>query len=401
MVLVTGGSLSQDDVPRLSKQKSIELHYYRGVYTYTDEDCEVLAEVLQATAVLETLHLSDRSVIALKNSKFIKALAKNRTIKTLNFDWARCGDEGAKALAAVLKENTTIENIDLDRNEISDVGAKAFAAALKENDTLQTLNLVRNNISDVGAKALAAALKVNASIQELYLDRNEIGYVGAAALAAALKENITLKQLTLDFNNIREKGGEDILHALQQNGGSPIEYITLYGNKVTPETLTKIGAEINRINNSVRTGGVDEGEVATGGLAGEPNGDDNERPSNKTGQDDNSTERAQLAREKEKESAATTETDIDEPLATVITQLQKKNEELQDELGAKEEVIMEKDELIATKDRELASKNATLKKIGMMANGKDSETNLEGGGREDPQAVKETEQITDREKELQ
>ena len=150
MVFIEGGSLSQEDVPRLAKEKSIQFNQYRGVYTA--KDCEVLAEVLQITTKLETLKLNGASVIALKNSKFIKALAKNSTIKTLDLIRASCGDEGAKALAAVLKENTTIENIDLDGNKISDVGAKAFAAALKENDTLQTLNLDRNQIGVRGQK---------------------------------------------------------------------------------------------------------------------------------------------------------------------------------------------------------------------------------------------------------
>ena len=74
---------------------------------------------------------------------------------------------------------------------------------------------------------------------------------------------------------------------------------------------------------------------------------------------------------------------------------------LHGELVRKGKLIEEKDELIAEQGKDLESMKVILKKIGMMANGKVSETNLEGGGREDPKAVKETEQITDREKELQ
>ena len=74
------GSLSQYDVPRLAEEEGIQITQLGG--RYTDEDWEILAEVLQGTTSLNSLQFDNCSVIALRNSKFIEALAKNHTLST-------------------------------------------------------------------------------------------------------------------------------------------------------------------------------------------------------------------------------------------------------------------------------------------------------------------------------
>ena len=133
-----GDSLSREDVPRLAKENEIKIK----LRSFTDDDCEILTEVLRITTTLEVLDFVGNSVSALQNSKFIEALSKNHTIKLLDMEnGTSYGVEGAKAIAAVLKENSTIENIGL-----------------------------WNNIGDEGVAALSEALKVNSTLQELYLD---------------------------------------------------------------------------------------------------------------------------------------------------------------------------------------------------------------------------------------
>ncbi len=99
--------------------------------TYTEEECEILAEVLQRTTTLEVLQL-DRPT-ALLHEKFRNALGQNRTIKELYLHRSGCGDVGAKALADVLKSNETIELVDLSHNEISDSGTVELGVAFLIN----------------------------------------------------------------------------------------------------------------------------------------------------------------------------------------------------------------------------------------------------------------------------
>jgi len=244
MTFTKGGSLSREDVPRLAKEDEI---YLRN--SITNEDCEILAEVLQITTTLKALDFDGTSVIALQNSKFIEALAKNRTIKLLDLAYCNCSVEGAKGLAAVLKENSTIEKIVWLKDRIGDEGVAALSEALKVNSTLQTLNLCGNDIGDEGAKALAASLKTNKALKELNLDYNNISDDGAVAMGDALKENTTLKTLSLYWNKIGEKGGSAILNALQENRSSSIESINLILNEVSGGTRKKIDKVIERITN--------------------------------------------------------------------------------------------------------------------------------------------------------
>jgi len=77
MAYITCGSLIREDVPRLAKENEIFLRH-----SITNEGCEILAKVLQTTTTLKELVFYDVGVIALKNNKFIEALAKNHTLST-------------------------------------------------------------------------------------------------------------------------------------------------------------------------------------------------------------------------------------------------------------------------------------------------------------------------------
>jgi Ran GTPase-activating protein (RanGAP) involved in mRNA processing and transport len=401
--------MSRKQVAELAEKKELTCeHSTRAGITYTANDWDVLAEVLRTTTTLQKLAFRGQDTrIALQNDKVVAALAKNRSIKEIELCWNVIDHEGAAWLKDTLKSKSkSLTKIGFGHNQISAEGAAALADVLKDNKSLTKIKLANSQIGDEGARALAAALKVNSSLQELHLYGNNISDLGAAAMANALIKNITLKKLWLSSNKIGEKGGKAILNALQQSGNSSIEYIALYWNDVTKETLNKIREEIKRIQKSIKTVADDEGQVpAEEDLEGETHGDDNDRSSDATGQPttidagnvypgDANDEDAQITAERHEDiEAKETVTDTKEQeLQSTITRLQR-------ELVAKDEVISEKDE-------EIASMKAILKKIGVIANGKDNDFNSEGG--EAPQSMRrETESgdrnyfLSQREKELQ
>ena len=160
-MIIGSADLRRGKVAKLANEMTIVIKDGFGKHspTYTDENWDILAEVIRTTASLEKLRFPRGTAIALQNDKVIDALAKNRTIKSLNLWQAYGGDTAAKAVAAILKENTTIEMINLYGNNIKREGAKAIADALKENTSLQRLYIRLNNIDEGGGKQILNALQ--------------------------------------------------------------------------------------------------------------------------------------------------------------------------------------------------------------------------------------------------
>eukprot|EP00986_Skeletonema_menzelii_P016806 scaffold15947_cov140-Skeletonema_menzelii.AAC.3 len=168
-------SLTQKSVIRIGTPFSTNQHNLEQFAT----------NVLSTTSTLTTLQLLDTAT-TLHNESFRKALAQNATITFLNLRHSNCDDEGAIALATILKTNST----------------------------LQTISLNDNRIRDIGAKALAEALEVNRTLEKLYLNDNLVGEEGAMALmdvGSRRGGGRTLLQISLRGNNFEDEEGEEAL----------------------------------------------------------------------------------------------------------------------------------------------------------------------------------------------
>jgi Ran GTPase-activating protein (RanGAP) involved in mRNA processing and transport len=364
-IIDSSDALRTENIATLSSARGIEIVGKDwGSPAYTDENWDILAEVIRSTSSLEKLDFQCGAAFALQNKRVIHALVQNRSIKTLSLFWGGSNDKGAKVVAAILKENSTIEavklynnkitreeaketkitregvkevaealkvnktlrsvdlsrnqigvgaakaianalkvnktlrSVDLSRNQLGVGAAKAIANALKENTSLQSIYLYGNKIGVDGAKAIAEALKDNTCLQSMDLDKNEIGNEGAMAIAGTLKENASLRELYVGWNNICDegakaiaealkantslqelniqgnnigkKGGQHILNALQQIEKSAIKKIDLdYHDEVSDGNQTKINQEIIRIQNRLKSVGVEATE--DGGIQGDKN----------------------------------------------------------------------------------------------------------------------------------
>jgi Ran GTPase-activating protein (RanGAP) involved in mRNA processing and transport len=197
-MFISANALRREKVAELVKQTEIKIRCWDSP-AFTDENWSILAEVIRTTTSLETLSFKFRNaIIALGSDKVVDALAKNRTIKSLDLRKESVGDEGAKVVAAILKENSAIEFVRLGMNMISGEGAKAIADALKKNKTVRHISLSGNNIGVEGAKAIADSLKHNKTLQHIGLSSNGIGDEGAKAIAEALMENTSYKRYILN-----------------------------------------------------------------------------------------------------------------------------------------------------------------------------------------------------------
>jgi Ran GTPase-activating protein (RanGAP) involved in mRNA processing and transport len=234
-----------------------------------------------------------------KYNNLVEGIKKNKTITRLELWGNEIGDDGAKALAAMLEKNKTITTLDLSGNNIVDdviielgracagkknitvvfgnngyynlfklaqgtftgttlnlsynrIGddrAKAIASILKMNKTITKLDLSYDHIRDAAAIAIAEALKVNNTITELDLSRNNIGKDGAIALADALINNTTITELNLEDNKIGKDGAIAIAEALKVN--NTITKLDLSWNNIGDDGAKAIAKAL--INNTTIT----------------------------------------------------------------------------------------------------------------------------------------------------
>mmetsp|Transcript_45033 Transcript_45033/g.133301 ORF Transcript_45033/g.133301 Transcript_45033/m.133301 type:complete len:222 (-) Transcript_45033:77-742(-) len=112
-----------------------------------------------------------------------KALARGAgsTLRTLDLNNVRIGDQGMARIALSLGEDSLLRQLFLAFNAIGPDGMQAIANALLANYALEELDLRDNEAGDEGAVALAGALRKNFALKKLHVARNEIGDAGAKA----------------------------------------------------------------------------------------------------------------------------------------------------------------------------------------------------------------------------
>jgi len=162
---------SDFDFDKLVKKETINLKG-KGL---SDDDLDVLIQVIEQSTVLVALSLSDNQ-LTLSDGKLANAIAKNKSIKRL----------------------------DLFNNKISHQGIKHLADALKQNNTpLKELYLGCNNIGDEGSKYLADMLAINKTLQEIDLSHNSIGTRDSLdRIESILKNRKRKKKKKLNFEEL-------------------------------------------------------------------------------------------------------------------------------------------------------------------------------------------------------
>jgi hypothetical protein len=144
--------------------------------------------ILDMPAVTELhlcwVNLTSEDVEKLANNKILRSLCL-QYINPPPYENEGIHDDGVRALA----RNKTLTTLQLFSNKVSDVGAQALAI----NKTLTSLDLSDNKVKNAGAQALA----FNRTLKKLKLFHNEIGEEGALAF----ERNVTLEYLTFHEND--------------------------------------------------------------------------------------------------------------------------------------------------------------------------------------------------------
>jgi len=133
----------------------------------------------------------------------------------------------AQILSSAIQTSRVVRILDMHCNIIGDDGATAVAAMLKKNRTLTSLNVASCGFGDIGVFQLGEALKKNKSLKILNIGnhslkkedvqfRNTMTDRGARVMADCIKENVGLKKLMMsNLPRITNDGANSLMNAVR------------------------------------------------------------------------------------------------------------------------------------------------------------------------------------------
>ncbi len=186
-------------------------------------DADAVLENVSAVPIAAALH-DNRSLITLTLKQYhmshtcVEALARmlevNTTLSTLEITQCPMDEAHVVFFANTLKQNKSLRQLILRGGRLADEGASALADMLKFNSTLQVLNY-GDRAGDDGCKKIAMALYGNTSLRKLILGNSLMTDTGASALVEMLYINNTLQMLECDeMTNVGDIGQDKLCRAV-------------------------------------------------------------------------------------------------------------------------------------------------------------------------------------------
>lgn len=172
-----------------------------------ENEIQMLFDAIAANGNIEKITLQNTPL----GDKYVKLFAdmyeKHPLLTGIFFKNTGIGDEGAVALAQAVVNKTKaaesegaggeaklLKSIRLNQNHIRNDGAKALAEIVKGGKKLQVFIIAGNEIEDDGMFAVADALAVNESVEKLDVSGNPFSPSGAAALVAVVRNKPMIKE---------------------------------------------------------------------------------------------------------------------------------------------------------------------------------------------------------------
>ena len=182
-----------------------------------DEDgAKAIAYMLKETRTLKIIELNNTNMTSKEFNQLVKGLNLNYTLTEVNIEKNSITE--IETIEQTLNNPTNIISIfNISRNSIGDTGAIKIAEILETNTTLKTLKLGGNKISVSGVKAIASALFINSTLSTLELNDNKLGNDGFKELVKALKLNTNLTEINLESTGCDYKDTELIITMIKSN----------------------------------------------------------------------------------------------------------------------------------------------------------------------------------------
>ncbi|KAK2969454.1 hypothetical protein RJ640_011351 [Escallonia rubra] len=167
-----------------------------------------LSEALAKCPHMKKLDLRDNMFGVEAGLVLSKSLSKHANLTEVYLSYLNLEDEGAIAIADILKETAPLlEVLEMAGNEITAEAAFSLAACIAGKQFLAKLNLAENELKDDGVIKISKALEEgHDELKEVDMSSNSLSRVGAKVLAEVVVKKPRFELLNINVNFISDEG---------------------------------------------------------------------------------------------------------------------------------------------------------------------------------------------------
>lgn len=231
-----------------------------------DEGALAIAEVVKRSPLLEDFRCSSTRIDSEGGVALSIALKTCAQLRKLDLRDNMFGVEGGLALSKSLPCHTDLKELYLSYLNLEDEGAIAIANVLKDiAPALEVLEMAGNDISVEAASALAACIAQKPHLTSLNLSENELKDEGTIQISKALEGHVKIKEVDMSTNLIRRAGARVLAQTVVQKPGFVL--LNINGNFISDEGIDEVNDIFKKFPNML--GPLDENDPE-----GEDGGDD-------------------------------------------------------------------------------------------------------------------------------
>lgn len=180
-------------------------------------------------------------------------LCQNGRLGELDMAANGFGEDGAEAVADVMRSCPALASLTLDNNNLR-AGAAVICEALAENTGLRSLRIPANVVGPRASSAIADAIAANTTLEALDVGANAFGAVGGIGIARALANSAgssRLRSLDLTACAVGVQSSTDLAQAFSGEDAHPLERLDMTTCFIGPEGLAEFAAML-RSNTTMR-----------------------------------------------------------------------------------------------------------------------------------------------------
>ena len=244
------GSITADGIgffftlPRLLLQHIQELHLHGN--KLDRRACEVLAESVQRMPCLETLKLSENSLIGCGGAVQLMSCLHSSKLRELDMTITGISDPDFECLASYIHSTTSLQELRIEGNNISVESIDSLCKALIANSSMRSLDMSYCPLTTSHCVCLGQLLRhpIHCKIEQLYLSHCSLTSDGVGQVLSGLNDNHTLRELYLSGSKIRSEGAVVVATMLKRN--SSLERLGLVSCSIGSSGGVELGAALER-----------------------------------------------------------------------------------------------------------------------------------------------------------